>query len=100
MAVIQKALAAVPVNASIVPTQLCIDGGVGLMNEDGLDPVFFAITDPAVIPEEMVPGFKNLIQALCKTDKQRAQAQAYLDARDMTLNQWLNNLPDEDEPAP
>jgi hypothetical protein len=61
------------------------------------DAVFFGISDPAVIPEAMVPAFKNLIQALCKTDKQRAQAQAYLDARDMTLNQWLNNLPDEDE---
>lgn len=67
------------------------------MDEDDSDMVFFTIKDPTVIPEEMVPSFNNLIQALCKTDKQRAQAQAYLDARDMTLNKWLNNLTDEDD---
>jgi hypothetical protein len=68
-----------------------------MVDADDSDMVFFTITDPKVIPEEMVPSFNNLIQALCKTDKQRAQAQAYLDARDMTLNKWLNNLPDEDD---
>lgn len=58
---------------------------------------FFAVTDPNVIPEKMVPAFNNLIKAMCKTEEARARAQKMLDARDMKLNQWLNHQTDDDD---